>query len=119
MGNGNSESASSIGKLTGTLCNKHGKKLTKSTMQMVTHLPTGKFNLFSITKMQKQGWLLHGNSTAIWLAKGANKITFDIIVPTPEGIAVFAIYFNRHPELANVQMFWALVRLWSRLWLRL
>jgi hypothetical protein len=35
MGNGNSESARSIGKLTGTLCDRYGKKLMKSTMQMV------------------------------------------------------------------------------------
>jgi hypothetical protein len=43
----------------------HGGELMKSTMQTVTHLPTGKFNLFSLTKMQKSGWLLHGNDKAI------------------------------------------------------
>jgi hypothetical protein len=103
MGNGKSESASSIGKLTGTLCNKHGDKLLKSTMEAVTHLPTGKFNLFSLTKMQKNGWLLHGNAKAIWLTKQDTTIMFDIIIPTPEGM-VFAAYFNRHEELANVNV---------------
>jgi hypothetical protein len=103
MGNGKSESASSIGKLTGTLCNKYGDKLLKSTMEAVTHLPTGKFNLFSLTKMQKNGWLLHGNAKAIWLTKQDTTIMFDIIIPTPEGI-VFAVYFNRHEELVNVDV---------------
>jgi hypothetical protein len=95
MGNGKSESASSIGKLTGTLCNMHGGELMKSTMQAVTQLPTGKFNLFSLTMMQKSGWLLHGDDKAIWLTKGKNKITCNIIIPTPEGM-VFAMYFNRN-----------------------
>jgi hypothetical protein len=103
MGNGKSESASSIGKLTGTLCNRHGDKLIQSTMQAVTHLPTGKLNLFSLTKIQKNGWLLHGNNKAIWLTKGDDKITFDIIIPTPEGM-VFAVYFNRNEEIASMSV---------------
>jgi hypothetical protein len=103
MGNGKSKSASSIRPLTGTLCNMHGGELTKSTMRAVTHLPTGKSNLFSITKMQKSGWLLHGDDKAIWLTKGENKITFDIIIPTPEGM-VSAMYFNRNEEIANVNV---------------
>jgi hypothetical protein len=103
MGNGKSESASSIGKLTGTLCNMHGGELMKLTMQAVTHLPTGKFKLFSLTKMQKSGWLLHGDGKAIWLAKGENKTTFDIIIPIPEGM-VFTMYFNQNEEIANVNV---------------
>jgi hypothetical protein len=72
-------------------------------MQAVTHLPTGKFNLFSLTKMQKSGWLLHGNNKAIWLTKEGSNITFDIIILTPEGM-VFAMYFNRNEEIANVNV---------------
>jgi hypothetical protein len=103
MGNGKSESASSIGKLTGTLYNMHGDKLIQSTMQAVTHLPTGKFDLFSLTKMQNNGWLLHGNDKTIWLTKGEDKIIFDIIIPTPEGM-VFAVYFNRNEEIVSMDV---------------
>jgi hypothetical protein len=53
--------------------------------------------------MQKNGWLLHGNAKAIWLTKGDNTIIFDIIIPTPEGM-VFAVYFNRHEEIANINV---------------
>jgi hypothetical protein len=53
--------------------------------------------------MQKNGWLLHGNNKVIWLTKGEDKITFDIIIPTPEGM-VFAVYFNRNEEIANVNV---------------
>jgi hypothetical protein len=72
-------------------------------MQAVTHLPTGKFNLFSLTKMQKNGWLLHDNAKAIWLTKGDDTIIFDIIIPTPEGM-VFAVYFNRNEEIVSVHV---------------
>jgi hypothetical protein len=47
--------------------------------------------------------LLHGNDKAIWLTKGEDKITFDIIIPTPEGM-VFTVYFNRNEEIANVHV---------------
>jgi hypothetical protein len=98
MGNG---SSGSIGKLAGTLCNKHGVELMKSTMQSVAHLPTGKFNLFSLTKMQKDVWLLHGNDKAIWLTKGNNTITFDCVIPAPEGM-VFALCLNQHAEMVSM-----------------
>jgi hypothetical protein len=44
--------------------------------------------------------LLHGNDKAIWLTKGEDKITFDIIIPTPKGM-VFAVYFNRNKEITT------------------
>jgi hypothetical protein len=61
MGNGAKESAHSIGKLTGTICDQYGNQLNKSTMQDVTLLPTGMFNLFSLSVMQRRGWLLYGD----------------------------------------------------------
>jgi hypothetical protein len=47
--------------------------------------------------------LLHGNDKAIWLTKEGSKITFDIIIPTPEGMVV-VLYFNRNEEIANANV---------------
>jgi hypothetical protein len=63
-------------------------------MKNVLHVPTAMFNLFSLTKQQKDGWTLHGDTKAIWILKGENKIVFDIRIETPEGM-VFAININR------------------------
>jgi hypothetical protein len=100
MGNGAKESAHSIGKLTGTICDQYGHQLNKSTMQDVTLLPTGMFNLFSLSVMQRRGWLLYGDVKKIWLEKEGNKIVFDLMVPTPKGV-VYCMYLNRHCEIAN------------------
>jgi hypothetical protein len=65
----------------------------------VTHLPKAKYNLFSITKLQNDGWTLGGNADAIWLTKGDVGIKFDIKIPTPKGV-LYAIYHQRNTEIA-------------------
>jgi hypothetical protein len=62
-------------------------------------LPKGKYNLFSITKLQNDGWILGGNAAAIWLTKGDIEIKFDIKIPTPKG-ALYAMYHERKTEIA-------------------
>jgi hypothetical protein len=52
----------------------------------VTHLPSGKFNLFSLTRLQQQGWLLGRDKTAIWLTNADQKVTFDMKIPTNKGL---------------------------------
>jgi hypothetical protein len=85
MGNGHNEAASEIADIPGVVCDKHGNKLNKATIQYVTLLSAGKFNLFSLSKMLKLGWEMGGNKTAIWNNAGNRKIAFDIIIPTPKG----------------------------------
>jgi hypothetical protein len=65
----------------------------------VTHLPEAKYNLFSITKLQNEGWTLGGNAGAIWLTKGDVEIKFDIKIPTPKGV-LYAMYHQRDTEIA-------------------
>jgi hypothetical protein len=38
------------------------------------------FNLFSVTKMLKKGYLLSGNMKCMKLKKGAHKFTFDSVI---------------------------------------
>jgi hypothetical protein len=84
MSNGRSEDAAVIGNINGRLCDKNGNVLNDAKISNVTHLPKGKYNLFSITKLQNDGWTLGGNADAIWLTKGDIEIKFDIKIPTPK-----------------------------------
>jgi hypothetical protein len=54
VGNGSSEKTSEIADIPGIICDRNGNVLTKGTLQRVTLLPTGKFNLYSLSKMLKQ-----------------------------------------------------------------
>ena len=71
-----------VASVTGTICDKHGNKLGRLELTDVTHLPNGKFNLFSLSKMQMNGWILHGDSTMIKLTKSDHKVKFNIVIPT-------------------------------------
>jgi hypothetical protein len=51
----------------------------------VTMLPKAAFNLFSLTKMIKKDWILHGNDDMIWLEKDDKKVKFDIKIKTSRG----------------------------------
>ena len=86
VGNGVTESAGIIGDLRGVMCDTHGNELMEATMTDVTVLPNGGFNLFSVTKLQKAGWLLRGDDKSIELTKGERKIRFDIVIPTAKGM---------------------------------
>jgi hypothetical protein len=99
VGNGAKEQASQIASIEGAVCDKYGNELSRTKLTDVTHLPSGKFNLFSLTKMQKEGWLLKGNREAIWLTKDDNEVVFDMKVPTNKGL-LFAMYFKRGKEIA-------------------
>jgi hypothetical protein len=107
VGNGNTESASKIADVPGVMCDKCGNELSHGTMKNVTLLPTGKFNLFSISKMLTLGWTMGGDKTAIWITKGSMKIVFDIIIPTPKG-ALYVMCMKRtggnKNEMANAAM---------------
>jgi hypothetical protein len=92
VGNGDNEKAQKITSIIGIHCDKHGNELRTSELSDVTHLPNGKFNLFSITKMQMNGWKLHRDSKQICLTKEEHEVIFDIIIPTNKGL-LFALYF--------------------------
>ena len=63
-------------------------------MTNVSYMPNGKYNLFSITKLQQNGWALRGDEEKMELTKGKSKVMFDIVIKMPKG-AVYAMYFRR------------------------
>jgi len=70
-------------------------------MKDVTYLPTGHFNLFSVTKLTKAGWQLHADLKQLWLTKDQNKIVFDIVIPTPKGM-LYAMYLKHDTDIAGI-----------------
>jgi hypothetical protein len=72
VGNGSSEKASEIANIPGIICYRNGNEPSKGTLQDVTLLPTGKFNLFSLLKILKQGWKIGGGELSI-RQKKANR----------------------------------------------
>jgi hypothetical protein len=60
------------------ITDQNGNEKLPATLQNVKHVRSAKFNLFSLTKRQKAGWLLNKDSEKIWITKGEHKIVFNI-----------------------------------------
>ena len=103
MGNMKVEKASKIGDLAGMVCDNTGNELGKTMVKDVAYIPTCGYNLFSITKLLKEGtWTLIGSKNNLTLKKNdGREIVFDICIPTPKGM-IFAMYIKRSTEVAGV-----------------
>jgi hypothetical protein len=66
--------ATKIFELPGTMTDSSWNELREVQMKYVLHVPTPMFNLFSLTKQQKDGWTLHGDTKAIWIMKGKIRL---------------------------------------------
>ena len=55
VGNGNVMTANIVGDLPGMICNRYGDEMSKGLIQEVTHCPSMKCNVFSITKLLLEG----------------------------------------------------------------
>lgn len=104
-GNGETTKTSMIGDIPGVMFNKNGVPLRKATITNVEFMPEAVFNLFSLTKLQKDGWELYGNHKGFVVTKGEMKLVFDIAVRTGEGI-LWCMYFARQDvgEMTNVAL---------------
>jgi hypothetical protein len=98
MGNGNQEKAAEVADIVGTMCDKYRNEIGTAKLSDVTILPTGRFNLFSVTQMMKRGWSLKGNKQSMVLEKNEQQIVFNICIPTPKGM-LFAMYANENKLL--------------------
>ena len=105
VANGAKMPCSKIGTIKGSICDKEGHVVYEtSTLRDTVYVKNGTYNLFSLTKMVKEGWKLYGDVDKIELKKGAITITFDIKIQTPKGV-LFGIYFKRsttNDEVSNV-----------------
>ena len=99
--NGKSEKTECMGNIPIEICNRHGMKLNAAKIVDVNYIPQNKFNLFSLTKMIKQGWILHGNKERIWLTKDAMEISFDNTIQTAAGTLYCTYLKMRHQRKCN------------------
>eukprot|EP00957_Ditylum_brightwellii_P180122 13720931-Ditylum_brightwellii.AAC.1 len=67
-----------IADLEALVCDRQGNGLYKASMKKVKYCKENCYNLFSLTKRMKNGWLLHGNNNAVWITKGGHTMRFDI-----------------------------------------
>jgi len=100
MANKSTESATQIGNLNGTICDKYGNEVGTTTIRDVALVPKCGYNLFSITKLLKDNWSLAGSKDCLTLTKDGKEIVFDICIPTPKGM-IFAMYVRRDSEMAG------------------
>ncbi len=100
MGNNSVEQATQIGDMSGMICDKEGCAIGRTTVRDVALVPKCGYNLFSITKLLKDNWILSGSTKNLTLKKGNQEIVFDICIPTPKGM-IFAMYIKRDEEIAG------------------
>jgi hypothetical protein len=87
VGNGEVMVAKKTGDIPCEIMDKYGTPLKTCVIKDVALTKSSPFNLFSITKMKKQGWTLGGDQeTGTTLSKGDQKLTFDIPIETPKGV---------------------------------
>jgi hypothetical protein len=94
FGDGRNNEAETTFDLPGIVTDQYRNEVIQAMLRNVKHVKSARFNLFSITKRQKDSWLLSGNSKKIWTEKGEYKIVFDIQIETPEGL-IFALHHKR------------------------
>jgi hypothetical protein len=102
IGNGKSVATEWYGDLPVTLCDMEGNTKGDSKLTHVAYVPTSKFNMFSLTRMIFNNWILGGDENSIWLEKGRNKIFFDIKTTTSTD-AIYCAYMKRKLELTNLR----------------
>jgi hypothetical protein len=64
---------------------KYGTQMGEVLITDVSHLPEGNFKLFSLTRLQKKGWTLLGNTDYTKLQKGGKSLLFNIVTNTYKG----------------------------------
>ena len=78
MGNNTAAKGTHTGNLPGVWCDHQENQLDNVVLTNVSVVPSSAFNLFCITKMQLQGWVLSGNKDSLWITKGRRTIKFNI-----------------------------------------
>ena len=95
VANGEKMPCAKVGTIKGSICDKEGHAIYESAaLKDVVYVKQGTYNLFSVTKMVKDGWALYGDVDKMELKKGDITITFDIKINTAKGV-LYGLYFKR------------------------
>lgn len=63
-----------------------GNEVSTMRMNNVNFIGNSNYNLFSLTKILRSGWTMHGNPERIVMKKDTQPVTFDIKIETPNGV---------------------------------
>ena len=85
MGNGEEIKTREMGDIRATVCDRKGNQLMDVKLTDVAINPNGTFNLFSTSKLQKEGWTLHGNDREISLKKTEQKLNLILLFHRQKG----------------------------------
>ena len=66
VGNGVHENVKKMANIRGMVCDKGRNELFRAILSDVAICPNAKYNLFSVTKMLRNGWRLSGDKNAIF-----------------------------------------------------
>ena len=90
--------STSIVDIPGQFENKDGEIGLTAELTEVRYDEKYNFNLFSLSKIMRNGWSLRGNTNGITATKNDRTIRFDIIVRTSKG-QLYACRFRRRREV--------------------
>ena len=99
LGNKQVKTTVAIGDIPGVVCNNQGNQVLPVKMTNIALVPDCTFNLFSISKRLKQGWLLGGDVNALELISpdSTHQIKFNKKLSTPNG-SLFACTSSAHKK---------------------
>jgi hypothetical protein len=83
MGNKCTERATEFGHIPVPICDKEGNYVIGTTITNVAIVPKCGYNLFSLTHMMSEGWMVVGCKEKVTFQKDGNELTFNIEVRTP------------------------------------
>ena len=84
IGDGSNMAIKQIGKWQGMITDKTGKQQL-ITLDEVCYVPELKYNLMSLTKALKNGWILSGNNQQLSLRKADEEMIFDKKIHSSNG----------------------------------
>ena len=71
-----------VGNIIGTICKKKFQEVKYVTIKDIVQIPNYTYNLFILTRIMDQGWMLGGDSNSIWITKVDQQVKFDIKIKT-------------------------------------
>ena len=91
VGSGTVVEVNEIGNILGEVCNNRGTILIKGQMVNVAHYSEIRYNVYNLTMKLLEEWVLHGNKDIILIAKGNEKLYFDIKLKTKRGVMYYIL----------------------------
>jgi hypothetical protein len=102
VGNGEQMKSTAVGDLPVVICDRFGREVEAAVIKDVSVIPNASFNMFSVSKAVKDGWLLTGDADqGLVLTKGTTRVCFDIKIHTKRGV-LYCVCMKREANVDEV-----------------